>query len=326
MINETTHFITDYCEAEAIREFSMLQFVRKILKVHGENSEPKRLSGGWTNFVYAAGDLVLRFTANLESGRLSRETQLAKLLPEEAGYPELVDSGRTDGYDWMLCKRIHGTNLEDTWPELSRKERANALEQIWKRVKYVHTVATEKVGGYVNNSLWYMTTLENAVAEAELLLERKLLSEEQCEMLKMYIRYFETAMENAQLVPVHGDLTPANVMWKQGKITALMDFECATIAPKEADLMMLLNTAFERMDLRDAVTDVEAEQEFNNRMHELVQKEAPDWDILQGYRVIKLVHHVVMDMDDDDFTVEHEELVCLLDLLKDGKGRLAPVM
>lgn len=318
--------IYDGFEAEAIQEFSMLQFIGTIFNAYGERFEPKRLSGGWTNFVYAAGNLVLRFTSNLESGRLSRETQLAKLLPEEAGYPEFVDSGRTDGYDWMLCRRIPGTNLEDAWPELSWKERADALEQIWERVKFVHSVDTKAAEAYVNNSLWYMTTLENSVAEAELLLERKFLSEEQCELLKMYIRHFETATENTQLVPVHGDLTPANVMWQQGKITALMDFECAAIAPKEADLMMLLNTAFERPDLRDTVTDVEAEQEFNNRMRELVQKEAPDWDILHGYRVIKLVHHVVMDMDDDDFTVEHEELVCLQDLLKDDKGRLAKVM
>ena len=105
-----------------------------------------------------------------------------------------------------------------------------------------------------------------------------------------------------------------------------MDFECAAIAPKEADLMMLLNTAYERMDLPDAASDVKAEQQFHNRMRELVQKESPNWDILQGYRVIKLVHHVVMDMDDDDFTLQQEELVCLLKLLKDGKGRLAPIM
>ena len=115
-------------------------------------------------------------------------------------------------------------------------------------------------------------------------------------------------------------------MWHESNITALMDFECATIAPKEADLMMLLNTAYERMDLQDVASDFVAEQEFHNRMRELVQKEAPDWNLLQGYRVIKLVHHVVMDMDDEDFSPEHEELVCLLALLKNGKGKLAPVM
>ena len=318
--------IYDGFETEAIREFSMLQFMCAVFKSHGENSEPERLSGGWTNHVYATGNLVLRFTSNLESGRLRRETKLAELLPEAAGYPDIVDSGRTDGYDWVLCERISGTNLEDAWEKLSWKERADALEQLWRRVKYVHTVATEEVEGYVNKSLWYITSMENTVAETELLLAKELISEVQCNEIKRYIERFEAAMKKAEYVPVHGDLTPANVIWQEGKITALMDFECAAIAPKEADLMMLLNTAYERMDLPAALPDFKEEQQFHNRMRELVQKEAPDWDILQGYRIIKLVHHVVMDMNDEDFTSEHEELVCLLKLLEDGTGRLAKVM
>ncbi len=40
----------------------------------------------------------------------------------------------------------------------------------------------------------------------------------------------------------------------------------------------------------------------------------------------KLMHHVYMDMNDEDFSEEHEELVSLLALLKDGKGKLSEVM
>lgn len=323
---EWQKMIYDGFEQEGIHEFSMMEYAHSIFAMHGETAEPERLSGGWTNYVYGAGEFVLRFTSNLESGRLHRETQLAKLLPEEAGYPKVVDSGRTGGCDWVLCRRIPGTNLEDAWENLSWTERADALEQTWKRVKYVHTTGTKEAEEYVNKTLWYMTTIENAVTETERLLDRKIINEEQCGTLKECILHFETAIKEADFVPIHGDLTPANVMWNEGEVAALMDFECATVAPKEADLMMLLNTAYERMDLPDAVLDFEAEQQFHNRMCGLVQKEAPDWDILQGYRIIKLVHHVVMDMDDKKFSLEHEELICLIELLKDGKGRLAPVM
>ena len=149
---------------------------------------------------------------------------------------------------------------------------------------------------------------------------------EPCETVKGYIYRFEEAVKQAKYVLVHGDLTPANTMWFKGKIVALMDFECAVLAPKEADLMMLLNTAYEREDLLAAKPASAAEQRFNARMRELIECENVDWDILQGYRVIKLMHHVAMDMDDDDFTPEHEELVELLALLKDGKGMFAAVM
>lgn len=307
-------------------EKDMLKFARALFAMHGATDEPKRLSGGWTNCVFAAGGLVLRCTTNIESGRLRRETRLAQSLPAEVGYPEIVDSGSTDGCDWMLCRRISGTNLEDAWETLSWDERAEALEQLWMCAKHVHAISPDTVRMFVNENLWYITTMENALREAEVLKESKIIKAEQYEAAKGYIFRFEAAMKKADFVLVHGDLTPANAMWHDGKITALMDFECAVIAPKEADLMMLLNTAYEHKDLSVAESDFHAKQRFNDRMRALVEKETPDWDILQGYQVIKLMHHVRMDINDEDFSEEHEELVNLLALLKDGKGKFSEVM
>ncbi len=88
----------------------MLEFARALFVMHGVTDEPQRLSGGWTNYVFEAGGLVLRCTTDIESGRLRRETRLVQSLPAEVGYPEIVDSGSTDGRDWMLCRRISGTN------------------------------------------------------------------------------------------------------------------------------------------------------------------------------------------------------------------------
>lgn len=307
-------------------EKNMLMFARERFSAHGVTAEPERLSGGWTNCVFAAENLVLRCTENVESGRLRRETKLAQLLPAGVGYPEILDSGSTDGCDWMLCRRISGINLEDAWEKLSWDERADALEQLWMRAKQVHSLDTEKARPFVNESLWYISTMENALGEAELLRERNVISAEQCDAVKGYVRRFEGAMKRAKCVLAHGDLTPANAMWHDGKIAALMDFECAVIAPKEADLMMLLNTAYERGELPAAEPDSEAEQRFNARLLALVEHEAPDRDILQGYQAIKLMHHVAMDIDDEDFSPEHEELVSLLALLEDGKGMFAAVM
>ncbi len=320
----------------------MLAFAKEIFAAHGVAGEPQRLSGGWTNCVFAAGDYVLRCTSDTENGRLRRETHLAKMLPPDVGYPAIVDSGATNGCDWMLCKRISGTNLEDAWPKLSWDERADALEQLWKRAKNVHTLDTETARPFVNQTLWYFSTVENALCEADFLLKRGLLSEQQCEAVKGYIHRYEEAMKSAKCVVAHGDLTPANAMWYDGEVNALMDFECAVIAPKEADLMMLLNTAYDRGDLLgegdafvvgsrpeaslggDRASEegptFEAEQRFNERMMTLVQNEAPDWHLLHGYEAIKLMHHVTMDVDDEDFSPEHEELVSLLALLESGKG------
>lgn len=304
----------------------MLTFVRKIFYSHGITDEPRRLSGGWTNCVYEAGGWVLRCTENTENARLLREAQLVQLLPEEIGYPEMADYGSTDGFAWMLCRKVPGTNLENAWSTLSWDERADALEQLWTRAKHVHTLDAAKVRPFANKNLWYISTLENAIHEADSLYARKILTADQSAAVKGYFRRFDTALMQARWMPVHGDLTPANAMWHEEKIISLLDFECAVIAPKEADLMMLLNTAYERSDLPRAAHEPEAEHRFNDRMRKLVQAENPDWDILQGYEAIKLMHHVFMDMDDDDFSPMHEELVSLLALLENGKGAFSPVL
>lgn len=301
----------------------MLEFARGIFAAHGVTDAPERLSGGWSNGVFAAGDMVLRCTDDLSRGRLARETQLAKLLPAEAGYPEIIDSGRTEGFDWTLCARIPGTNLEDAWAGLSWDERADALEQQWACAKLMHALDAEAARPFVNENLWYISTMENAAAEADMLQEKGIFTKEQCAAVKGYIDRFEVAMQRAKFVPLHGDLTPANAMWHEGKIVSLMDLECAVIAPKEADLMMLLGTACDRDDRPD---DPAGEERFNARMRELVRKEEPDLDILHGYEAIKLMHHIAMDLEDDEFSTENDVYVYLMALLKDGKGIFAPVL
>ena len=300
--------------------------VRNLFAAHGNAEEPVRLSGGWTNHVFAAGDMVLRCTEDMQSGRLLRETQLAGMLPPQVGYPEIIDSGCTENLIWTLCRRISGMNLEDAWGTMTWDKRADALGQLWARVQKVHELDVEMVQPFVNEHLWYFTAVENAQNEIELLREKDIVRQDESDVLKGYIHRLANALKQATLVPVHGDLTPANAMWCDGRIAALMDFECAAIAPKEADLMMLLNTAYERLDLPTAAHDPAAESRFNDRMLRLVRDADPDWDILQGYRGIKLMHHVFMDMDDDDFSPEHEELVCLRALMQDGRGRFDSVL
>ena len=292
-----------------------LSFAREIFTAHGISEEPVRLSGGWTNSVFAAGNTVLRFTENISSCRLSREINLAKLLPRDTGYPQLLDSGVTNGHIWMLSQKIPGTNLEDAWENLTWDARAGALEQLWSRASHVHSLSPEIVRPHVNISLWYFTSVQNSLSEARALCERNIITLSQYSALTHRIRLFETAMASAPLVPVHGDLTPANAMWHDEKIAALMDFECAAIAPMEADLMMILDTAFHRRDLPKTVHDPAAESRFTFRINSLVHAENPNPDILHGYQAIKLLHHVFMDMDDDDFSEDHDELTTLKTLL-----------
>lgn len=293
----------------------MMSFVCKIFQTFGVTDKPYRLSGGWTNHVFAAGEYVLRCTEDIQSARLRREMYLVKQLPESVGYPEIIACGQTDSYDWMLCRKVPGTNLEEVWDSLSWDQRADAFEELWKRVKNVHSLDIQMLRPYTNENLWYISSMDYVLKEAEFLTKRNILSFEQHNIVGEYIRRFLSAQKYARSVLVHGDLTPANTMWHKGRITALMDFECAAIAQKEADLFMLLDMIYDNQISTSMQVNSSDKQRFHTRLLKLIQDEMPNWDNLLGYAVIKLMHHVVMDIDDEDFSSDHEELVRLRILL-----------
>lgn len=224
-----------------------------------------------------------------------------------SGYPQIRSAGTTDGCDWVLCKRIEGTNLEDAWEGLDWEERASALEQLWQRAKCVHRMARQAVRPYLNDTLWYFSSADDARAEADTLLDEKLLDAGRFRNVMASIRCFEEAVRQAQCVSIHGDLTPANAMWHAGKTVALMDFECAVLAPVEAELMMLIHAAYGYVDCVFQKAHSFAEQQFRNRLAALIDNERPNPVILLGFEVIKLMHHVYLDRNDADFSADHEE-------------------
>ena len=42
-------------KGDSCMEKDMLKFARALFVMHGVTDEPKRVSGGWTNWVFAAG-------------------------------------------------------------------------------------------------------------------------------------------------------------------------------------------------------------------------------------------------------------------------------
>ncbi len=51
-------------------------------------------------------------------------------------------------------------------------------------------------------------------------------------------------LSKATVVLNHGDITRDNILWNEGKILSLMDFEHSVIAPAEIDLNSFINLTF----------------------------------------------------------------------------------
>jgi len=117
----------------------------EIFRQHGLKFETAKRAGGWTNAVWYNGDFVLRLSTRKESDRIRREVKLAELLPQSVGYPTLVATGVTHGYEWSFSHRIEGKNLSDVWDNLSWQEKSQVVRQIVDIMKAIHSFDVCKV-------------------------------------------------------------------------------------------------------------------------------------------------------------------------------------
>ena len=99
-----------------------------------------------TNEVWLTPDLVVRVNKDA-SLRLHREAVLSQVLPEEVGYPQLIQHGGEVGSDWLVAQRLPGIPLSRAWPELSPMARRDAVHQIADRLKAVHRTPCPRLDG-----------------------------------------------------------------------------------------------------------------------------------------------------------------------------------
>jgi scyllo-inosamine 4-kinase len=192
-----------------------------------------------------AGGLALRLSVRQGNDAIHREVQLASILPPEVGYPSVLETGVTDGYEWSLSQVIPGRNLGEVWLTLNWDERITALEQLWKKVQAVHSTDIAAANDLARKKPWF-NAANAEVAEADLiqLVRRKVLTSRQVDVFGEALTRFWKVLPEAACVLNHGDLTIENAIWHAGQVVSLLDFEYAVIAPAELDLNELVKCAF----------------------------------------------------------------------------------
>ena len=211
---------------------------------------------GWSNVTWLAGGMVLRLSGRQGDNRLRREVQLASLLPPEVGYPPVLESAVTDGYEWCLSKEVRGKNLGEIWPTLDWDGRTEALRQLWEKILAVHTVGIAAAAGLARQQAWF-NAADAAEAEASMrgLVQQNILTASQVDVLGEALRRFWETLPTATRVLNHGDLTIENALWHADQVVSLLDFEFAVIAPAELDLNELVKCAFAPNESIDPLPD-----------------------------------------------------------------------
>ncbi len=282
--------------SDQYRDPQTLDQLRKIAAAifdqHGINFAAAKRAGGWTNLTWLAGGLALRLSVRPGQDKIRREAKLAALLPPAVGFPLILETGATEGYEWSLSQEIPGKNLGEVWNDLTWDERTNALRQLWEKVLAVHSVDVIAAVELVREKPWF-NAADTQAAEASLsyLVRQQIMSSLQAGILRAALDRFWTALPAAACVLNHGDLTIENALWHAGKVVSLLDFEFAVIAPAELDLNELVKCAFAPGERHESLPDPEMAglpkmQKVVAELAKPVIAHPGGKDLLMGYAVL----------------------------------------
>lgn len=219
---------------------------RRALTEVGLPTDGLRRADSVTNEVFMTDDYVVRLNRDA-SLRLHREALLSHALPPEVGYPPIVQHGGETGDDWLILQRVPGRPLSRCWPTLSEGDRRDAVRQLAERLRVVHDTPCPDLDGLsdIPQVLDRAPTGRQAVGRLLAMLERA------AGMAHVDPGIIDDVTAhvgaNAHVLDpfdattlIHGDLTFENVLWDQGRITAVLDFEYARPGPPDLDLDVLL--------------------------------------------------------------------------------------
>jgi scyllo-inosamine 4-kinase len=229
---------------------------REVLARFEVDPSQARRAEGWTNATWLTDALAVRVALSQGSTTFAREVALVSILPEEVGYPAIVASGVMDGYEWVLTRRVPGENLGTLWPNLSWAERATAATWLWRRAQVVHGVdltVARRVAS--TRSPLYARDADEAGQRLARLVEAGILTRAERRALESLLHGFWPVLDDAPVVLNHGDLCTENALWRDGRVTALFDFEFAVVAPVVVDLVELVKIAYAPHEHGDVTPD-----------------------------------------------------------------------
>ena len=267
-----------------------------IFQQYGLSFETAERAGGWTNAVWLNGAFALRVSLQKDNDIIRREVERTKILPPEIGYPKNIAIGVTDGYEWSFSERIQGEVLSKVWNTLSWAEKTSAVKQIINIMNKVHSVEVDKIEHVTLKKAWYNSFNKNdSLKDIESYIYQGIFTPKQGRTLQDILEKFYKWNTCTTTVLCHGDITTDNLLWHDGNIVSLLDFEHSVIAPRQLDIHSLVNLALIQYDestSKDIILLIEREQEIQEYTAEMYSLFSPflstqgDKDLFIGYNIL----------------------------------------
>ncbi len=237
------------------------EFPRCVLEAHGVRVESLVASSGWSNRVWLTRTHVVRLSSGRFRDAFAHEAAVARLLPQTVPHAPVLAYGRVGRQEWVMQERKAGRPLVEVWPRLGRDERQAAVAQLGGVLRALHAVSlpTEFGNPWLTAALAPSGQPEDAYhappACHEILLAAASRVPGVDHGLLAAVRAFiverlPTFAADAPVL-VHSDVHFSNLLWADGQITALLDFEGSRPAARDLELDTLLRLAREPQLYRD---------------------------------------------------------------------------
>jgi aminoglycoside phosphotransferase (APT) family kinase protein len=210
-----------------------------------------RLWGGQVNTTYRVDeDFILRLSSEPSGkNRLIPEAELLRSLHGKLPVPEVISAGIFDGITYQIQRFVQGDLLHHVWTWLTENQKEVICAQIASGMRALHAHTSNHFGlladpgahtntwsEHLLNRFQYSQSFLRALPSSGMPAAFPL------QVLDLAEEFFFTKLhllDALQPVLVHHDLWPGNIMVKNDKVTAFLDFEFATWAPGEYDLVLI---------------------------------------------------------------------------------------
>jgi aminoglycoside phosphotransferase (APT) family kinase protein len=212
---------------------------------------------GNSNDAWLMGESVLRVCWRGDRKRFLKEAQVVASLPPSIPHARVRAWGSDESFSWILSDAIAGATLASVWTTTAPAQLRALVLQFAQLLRTLHTWSVprellpllDNAQGQASDALGIVGQV---VVPLPIMRTRRLLSFARslpfvAESLldAVEARLLElTACDRAQGQPyvmLHGDAAPVNVMVRNGKIAALLDFEWAGRGARDLELVSLLH-------------------------------------------------------------------------------------
>ena len=145
---------------------------------------------------------------------------------------------KTDGQGYIIMEYIDGKRLDEAWESYSQSEKENVCRQLKAYIEQLRAckgTGVGAVGGTHCEDQFFSDDPTGygpfaTIGDFHLGLIRALRAKDQSSWTEMVVKFIE-ALPQQGIVLTHGDLAPRNILVRDGKVVALLDWEYAGYYP-----------------------------------------------------------------------------------------------